>query len=276
MSAAKARAEGFAAALDDASPPTPVTHGAPTSERVELWDAINEYASACGGDTTERTVSSRRMDAVARIERAVRTLASHAEAEATSREDKEAARWQERIAETIRQAGLDPADASGTESGDPLDWTDYQVCAALVAMQDRIDALTPSPVTHGAPSALEQATEALRATLETGGHLYSFIADPGHMDANNRAGSRLDRFAEAAASARAALARIEAEPVAVCGLCGGPVDASAAAEDRGHKAGWQAAADHLASINGEWAQMAAEEIGWSPSVGAAARPKEKP
>lgn len=245
MSAAKARAEGFAAALDDASPPTPVTHGAPTSERVELWDAINEYASACGGDTTERTVSSRRMDAVARIERAVRTLASHAEAEATSREDKEAARWQERIAETIRQAGLDPADASGTESGDPLDWTDYQVCAALVAMQDRIDALTPSPVTHGAPSALEQATEALRATLET-------------------------------ASARAALARIEAEPVAVCGLCGGPVDASAAAEDRGHKAGWQAAADHLASINGEWAQMAAEEIGWSPSVGAAARPKEKP
>jgi hypothetical protein len=34
-----------------------------------VWDAINEYAAACGGDTG--TVTVRRMDAVARVERAI-------------------------------------------------------------------------------------------------------------------------------------------------------------------------------------------------------------
>jgi hypothetical protein len=34
-----------------------------------VWDAINEYAAACGGDTGVVTV--RRMDAVARVERAI-------------------------------------------------------------------------------------------------------------------------------------------------------------------------------------------------------------
>lgn len=36
-----------------------------TSETmVRIWDSVNEYAEACGGDTSEKTVSNRRMDAV--------------------------------------------------------------------------------------------------------------------------------------------------------------------------------------------------------------------
>ncbi len=38
-------------------------------QRVELWNAINAYAEACGGDTSARTVSTRRMSAVADVER---------------------------------------------------------------------------------------------------------------------------------------------------------------------------------------------------------------
>ncbi len=34
---------------------------------VELWDLVNEYAAACGGDTGDRTVSDRRIRAVAAI-----------------------------------------------------------------------------------------------------------------------------------------------------------------------------------------------------------------
>ncbi len=37
----------------------------------ELWDAINEYTTACGGDTGNATVSPRRMDAVVTVERAL-------------------------------------------------------------------------------------------------------------------------------------------------------------------------------------------------------------
>jgi hypothetical protein len=55
-------------------------------------------------------------------------------------EDKEAARWQDRIAETIRRAGLEPCDASGNESGDPLDWTDTQVGAALTQLVEVLNA----------------------------------------------------------------------------------------------------------------------------------------
>jgi hypothetical protein len=36
-----------------------------------VWDAVNEYAAACGGDTGLATVGNRRMDAVARVERAI-------------------------------------------------------------------------------------------------------------------------------------------------------------------------------------------------------------
>ena len=45
--------------------------------------------------------------------------------------EKEEVRWQERIAAVITSAGLTPIDASGNESGDPLDWTADQVGAAL-------------------------------------------------------------------------------------------------------------------------------------------------
>jgi hypothetical protein len=55
--------------------------------------------------------------------------------------DAEAARWQTRIAETISGAGLKPFDASGCDSGDPLDWTDEQVRHALASQQEEIDAL---------------------------------------------------------------------------------------------------------------------------------------
>lgn len=40
--------------------------------RVALWEAVNEYAVACGGDTSNRTTTGRRMRAVAQVERAVR------------------------------------------------------------------------------------------------------------------------------------------------------------------------------------------------------------
>jgi hypothetical protein len=36
-----------------------------------VWDAVNEYVAACGGDTGLATVGNRRMDAVARVERAI-------------------------------------------------------------------------------------------------------------------------------------------------------------------------------------------------------------
>lgn len=40
-------------------------------EQIQLWNWINEYVVACGGDTSNQTVSNRRMKAVARIERTV-------------------------------------------------------------------------------------------------------------------------------------------------------------------------------------------------------------
>jgi anti-sigma factor RsiW len=41
--------------------------------RVALWDAINEYAAACGGDPGNATISGRRMDAVVAVERVMRS-----------------------------------------------------------------------------------------------------------------------------------------------------------------------------------------------------------
>jgi hypothetical protein len=40
-------------------------------EFVEMWDAINAYAESCGGDTSEKTVSDRRMNAVVAVDRAI-------------------------------------------------------------------------------------------------------------------------------------------------------------------------------------------------------------
>jgi hypothetical protein len=45
---------------------------------VPLWDAINEYAVTCGGDTSNSTISPQRMDAVAKIERRLEELANEA------------------------------------------------------------------------------------------------------------------------------------------------------------------------------------------------------
>lgn len=45
---------------------------APTdARRCAIWEAINEYTAACGGDTSNRTISDRRMNAVAAVERAI-------------------------------------------------------------------------------------------------------------------------------------------------------------------------------------------------------------
>ena len=46
--------------------------------RVALWDAINEYTEACGGDTSRRTVSDRRMIAVTQVEQEVDRLIASA------------------------------------------------------------------------------------------------------------------------------------------------------------------------------------------------------
>lgn len=47
-----------------------------SDSRMGLWDAINDYTAACGGDTSSKTVSGRRMDAVSRIEFHARRHAS--------------------------------------------------------------------------------------------------------------------------------------------------------------------------------------------------------
>lgn len=41
--------------------------------QVRLWEAINEYAAACGGDTSAATISDRRMNAVAEVGRVLRS-----------------------------------------------------------------------------------------------------------------------------------------------------------------------------------------------------------
>ncbi len=58
-------------------------------------------------------------------------------ADRVAAEDAEASRWQERIAATITAAGLTPIDASGNESGDPVDFTDDQVKEALARLNEQ-------------------------------------------------------------------------------------------------------------------------------------------
>jgi hypothetical protein len=43
-------------------------------ERVLFWDAVNTYVEACGGDTSDGTVSGKRMLAVTELERALEQL----------------------------------------------------------------------------------------------------------------------------------------------------------------------------------------------------------
>jgi len=58
-----------------------------------------------------------------------------------SRMDAEAERWQDRLEEIIRLAGLTPFDASGNESGDPLDYTSDQVRMAFASLLEAVDLL---------------------------------------------------------------------------------------------------------------------------------------
>lgn len=44
-------------------------------ERLQLWNWINEYVVACGGDPSDATISNRRMEAVSRIEGTVFEIA---------------------------------------------------------------------------------------------------------------------------------------------------------------------------------------------------------
>lgn len=47
-------------------------------ERVRLWDAINRYAAACGGDTSKRVYGNvRRQVAVAEVEQIIRDIESN-------------------------------------------------------------------------------------------------------------------------------------------------------------------------------------------------------
>jgi hypothetical protein len=58
----------------------------------------------------------------------------------------EQVRWQERIVEAIKSAGLEPRDASGNESGDPLDFTDDQVRMALRDADERAEERTAARI----------------------------------------------------------------------------------------------------------------------------------
>lgn len=42
-----------------------------SQEHVSIWEAINEYVQACGGDPSKATVSGRRMNAVVKVETAI-------------------------------------------------------------------------------------------------------------------------------------------------------------------------------------------------------------
>ena len=96
----------------------------------EALESVERYVQACGPPLTRHPVWVA-LDVLASLDELPTTEAIE------KREDEEAARWQTRIAETIRAAGLEPIDASGNDSGDPLDWTDDQVRAALDAAYER-------------------------------------------------------------------------------------------------------------------------------------------
>lgn len=74
-------------------------------------------------------------------------------AQAEADADKEATRWQERIEEVITRAGVEPFDASGCDSGDPLDWSAKQVEHALevrsVQHDDLCTAIDVAFAAHG-------------------------------------------------------------------------------------------------------------------------------
>lgn len=42
--------------------------------KEKIWEAINEYAESCGGDTSNKTVSEKRMRAVVEVENRIRVF----------------------------------------------------------------------------------------------------------------------------------------------------------------------------------------------------------
>ncbi len=45
-----------------------------THDRIDMWGLINAYVETCGGDTSAATVSNRRQDAVALLERTIERI----------------------------------------------------------------------------------------------------------------------------------------------------------------------------------------------------------
>ena len=92
-------------------------------------EAIALMASLPGLSDYERTSTALAIDALC-ARRAVEAAVIEGRRIGTIWLNQEQARWQLRIAEEITRAGLTPFDASGNESGDPLDFTADQVRAA--------------------------------------------------------------------------------------------------------------------------------------------------
>lgn len=44
------------------------------AERVKLWDAVNDYAKSCGGNTSSETIKTDRCVAVSAVETVVREI----------------------------------------------------------------------------------------------------------------------------------------------------------------------------------------------------------
>lgn len=43
-------------------------------EKIDLWNKINEYVVICGGDTSNKTISNKRMNLVVEIEKFIKNL----------------------------------------------------------------------------------------------------------------------------------------------------------------------------------------------------------
>lgn len=109
----------------------------PTKEQVELWDAINEYAAACGG-RPEGDPTERRMDAVARVSRAVEAAGLDWPAVA------DAAALRAALADLVCQvedSGLhDPACIASPDEGDD-DTDEGKGCDCRPALEPALKAL---------------------------------------------------------------------------------------------------------------------------------------
>lgn len=92
-----------------------------STQKVALWERVNEYAASCGGDTSNATVSNRRMNAVDAIEHDIEAFERKASAPS----------WLGDAAEALGEVRL--------EDGAPLalNWT--QVIAAIHELREDRD-----------------------------------------------------------------------------------------------------------------------------------------